>query len=188
MRTITPLRNLALCVLVVSVAATGCADDGADAEASASWSALRETHAAEEEAEAVQAAEQAVRDYYQVRDQCLADPPNTDPSCFDEVSMDDQLTNDRNTLEYTQEEGLRVVGAIKVVGTERVVDIQLPVGHKEITLSMCLDTAGLDTIGPDSTSVKPEGDPRGRQLFIVRKHADKWKVANILDDPEGETC
>ncbi len=190
MRITTPLRTLVLCALVASTAATGCSDKGSDAEASASWSALRETHAIEQEAEAIRDAEQAVRDYYQVRDrQCLSDPPNTDPSCYDEVSVDNQLSNDRDTLEWVQDTGRRHVGEIEVLSTERVVDVQLPVGTKEVTLSMCINASDLDILGPDDTSLKPPSSTqRVLHLYVVRKHTDRWQVADILDDPEGETC
>lgn len=190
MRTSMPSRALVLGPLAVLALTAGCTGTGPDEKASASWSAHTETLAADEEAEAVQAAEQAVRDYYQVRDHlCLADPPNVDPSCYDEVSVDDQLTNDRATLEWVKETGRHHVGGIKIVGTERVVDVQLSGGIKEITQSICIDATDLDIIGPDGMSLKPSsGTQHVRHLYVVRKYADRWQVADILDDPEGETC
>ncbi|MCL2091780.1 MAG: hypothetical protein FWH11_11405 [Micrococcales bacterium] len=187
MRTPTPWRAVTLCALAVLALTAGCTDEGADAEASAS--AFYATQEAAQEAAAVQEAEQAVRDYYQVRYQCFADPPNTDPSCFDAVAVDQQLLDDRAALEWVQDIGGRTVGAIEVVGTERVVDVQLLPGTKEIALSVCIDATGLDTLGSDGTSIVSDGDAlRGRDLYIVRKHVDRWQVAGILDDPEGETC
>ncbi len=188
MRTITPPRTLVLCTLVVLAVTTGCSDKGAGAQSSASRSDHNETQAAGQETAAVQEAEQAVRDYFLVRDQCLADPPNTDPSCFDAVAVDQQLLNDRAALEYSMDRGSHHVGEVKVVETERVVEVQLSPGTKEITLSICLDGTDLDIVGSDGTSVKPEGNSRGRLLFFVRKHVDTWQVADTADDPEGGAC
>ena len=189
MRTPTPRRTVTLCATVTTLALAGCTTDAADTGPTPtptdSWS---KQWSPEDEAAAVQEAEQAVRDYFSVRDQCLADPPNTDPSCFDAVAVDQQLLNDYAALEYSLDQGSHHVGGVKVVGTERVVDVQLLPGSKDVTLSVCFDGTDLDVLGPDGTSVKEGGSLRGRMLFVVRKHADKWQVAYVDDDPEGEAC
>jgi len=179
-----------LCATVTTLALAGCTADAAGTGPTLaptdSWS---KRWSPEDESAAVQEAEQAVRDYFSVRDQCLADPPNTDPSCFDAVAVDQQLLNDYAALEYAQDIGGRHVGGINVVGIERVIDVQIPVGSKEITLSVCIDAADLDAVGADGALLNPDSDTyHGRQLYVVRKHSDRWQVADILDDPEGEAC
>jgi len=120
----------------------------------------------------------------------MADPPNTDPSCFDEVSMDDRNVSDRYSLEDAQDEGVRYVGTVVVARTIRVVDVQLPSGlPKEVTLSICVDTTEFDMLQPDGSSVESRSESDHLQfLFTVRKWTDTWKVADRSKDPEGETC
>lgn len=185
-----PIRPyaLALCALTALALVAGCADKEGDAEASASWSAIHATQEAEREAEAVQGAEQAVRDYFAVRAQCFLDPPNTDLSCLDEVAVDQQLIDDRAAMEWARETGRSQVGGTEVVGVERVVDVQLSAGTKDVTLSVCIDGSDIEILGPDGTPLEREDEQRVRYLFVVRKHVDSWQVSGILDDPEGEAC
>jgi len=172
----------ALFGIVITLGLAACTQPGQEPEpTSESWSA-------EQEAEAVRAATQAVRDYYHVTAQCLSDPPNTDPSCLERVSMDAQLENDKIALEYFREHGIHMIGEVEVVGDLEIVEVRLfrGVGEvDEITFSICSDATRYDWIGPDGTSVTPSHGPqRGRSTHIVRKWTDTWKVSETLD-PEG---
>ena len=45
------------------------------------------------EEEATAAAEEVVRDYFETVPRCLADPLNTEPSCFDDVAVGTELND-----------------------------------------------------------------------------------------------
>ena len=186
MRTPSSLKALSLCTLAALAFSTGCTNPDPDVAPTAveSWTA-------EDEATAIADAEQAIRDWMYVGSQCLADPPNTDPSCFDDVATDDFLIREREALEDAQDEGFRYLGAPKLLRTERVVFIQLTVGtSKEVQLSVCTDRTDYDVLMPDGTSGIPPGTPaHTRAIYTVRKHARQWKVADITpEDPEHPEC
>ena len=179
-------RALALGVLAALALAAGCTPErhyGPTPTYYDSWSP-------EQEAQAVAGAEQAIRDWMHVKAQCLVDPPNTDPSCFDQVDVDTARTNDRAMLQYAQDNGVRYVGEATYVQTEKVVKVDLSIGpDKEVQLVGCQSLSDFDIIQVDGTSALPSDWPRRqRSIFVVRKHADKWQLADIQEDPEGSEC
>ncbi len=178
---------LALCALTVLVPTFGCADSEPEVRASTSLPAYLKT-LSPQEIEAVREAEQAVRDYYQIMNQCLSDPSNTSPSCFDQISVDDNLADNRAGLEYSQSLPAYRVGEVKVVGTKRVIDVDLESAVGEVKLSICTDATDFDVLGPDGTSVKDKGNPRSGEIYIVRKHVDRWQVADIYPDVNEKEC
>jgi len=189
----TMMRRLTRYVLTLGVMAlalaAGCTK--ASPESTGTPTATESRPAEEDaEAEAIQGASQAIRDYYQVRDQCMADPPTTDPSCFDDVAMDSQLDQHRLSLQGAQENGVHFSGAVKVVGTDRVLEVRLQVGEvREVVLSACIDGTEFDVLQQDGTSLIPPNDPpRIRSTYTVRKWTDTWKIASIQHDQEEPTC
>ena len=181
----TPVRTMHLLVLCAALAVAGCTtkpDSVTTPDAVESWSA-------EDEAEAVQEAEQAVRDWMRTSSQCLDDPPNTDPSCFDEVSYGTLLRDDRAALEYAQENGVRYIGEATYVRTDRVVKVDLSIGpDKEVRLAGCQSIEGFDILYADGTSMISDWPRRERFIYVVLKHTSKWQLADILEDPEGSEC
>lgn len=184
------MRKTTPSTLVLCLALTGLAGCTTDPDPVATTPKAVESGYPEDEAEAVQEAEQAIRDWMRVSYQCLADPPNTDLSCFDEVAYGDQLATERSALELAQAEGVRYVGEPTYVRTERVDYVDLSIGpDKEIRLSVCWSIENLDAVRSDGTSVIPPDEPRRtRDIFVVLRHTDEWQVAEIQDDPEGAVC
>jgi len=171
---------------LLSLALTcGCTNSTPDSEPTdlESWSA-------EDEAKAVAAAEQAVRDWWRVHSQCLADPPNTEPSCFEEVAVDEALADDIEDLQTAQEYGVRYTGERRYVRTERVVEVRLNPGFdKEILISVCQDNQDFDILDSDGKSMFPSDSPiRFRRIWMLRNYVGTWLVAGIFEDPEGSTC
>ncbi len=190
--TVSPTKHtIVVGVLTALLLTVGCTEAGpSDAEISASRDAQDKTQKTADEAEAVQEAEQAIRDYMHVGSQCFTDPSNTDPSCFDRISVDQELAEDRAMLEYAQENNTRQVGEPTYVETTRVVKVDLPVGsNKEVQLAGCRSIEGYDVLNADGTSAIPADQPRREQfVFVVRKHGGDWRLAEVLEDPEGNEC
>ena len=183
MRTRIPLTAFALCTVVALAISTGCTSpDSPPATPGAS--------PPDERALAISEAEQAVRDYYRVRDQCMADPPNTDPSCFEGVSEDNALTRDQLALENAQTYGFHYVGTIVFERTLKVLDVQLPQGlPKEITLLICTDATAFQALRADGSPMDSANSSEHlRLLYVVQKRTDTWKVADIRKDPGEEAC
>jgi len=119
----------------------------------------------------------------------MADPPTTDPSCFDDVAMDSQLAQERLSLQGAQENGVRFLGAVKVVGTDRVLEVRLQVGQvKEVVLSVCIDGTEFDVLEDGTSLIPPDDPPRVRYTHTVQKWADTWKIASAQHDQEEPTC
>ena len=184
MRTSAPLRVMALCTLT-ALAVAGCTtkpNSGPTPTVELSWSAEQET-------QAVQGAEQAVRDWLHVGFQCLDNASTSDSSCFDQVSTDNELAADREGLKISQDNVLSYTGEPTFVRTIRVIHVDLSIGpNKEVQRSACIDRTHYDIIKPDGTSVwTPDSSPVPI-VYIVRKHSSVWQVADIKDDPEGTSC
>ncbi len=175
-----------LCVALAALSTTACtADPDPDStpDAADSWTDA-------DEARAVQEAEQAIHAYWHVSTGCLADPPSSDPSCFDEVSYGAKLEADTTALRIAQEDGLRYVGEPTYQSTEKVEGVELSGGQdKEVRLSGCWSIDGYDIVRPDGTSVIPADVPRRtRSIFVVRQHEGAWRVADMFFDPKGVEC
>lgn len=102
----THLRALTLCATLAVLAVAGCTDPDPAATPTPTDTWTKPWYP-EDETEAIAEAEQAVRDYWQAWGQCLADPPSSDPSCFEQVSYGDLLTANQTTLKDARDQGYR---------------------------------------------------------------------------------
>jgi hypothetical protein len=149
------------------------------------------TSDAEEVQAAGEAAETALRDYFRVHAQCLADPPSTEPSCFDQVSIDQVLRENHETLASAQDRRFHYVGE-RVVESVEVGNVDLE-SIARVEVIACIDWTDFQALNPDGTLFLPraEGQPtRGQMKYEVRNYAypsaTRWRVGQRLN-PEVHT-
>jgi len=150
------------------------------------------------EDEAAAKAEEVLRAYYRVHTQCLADPPNALPTCFDGVAITTELTDQRNTLAIAQMMGTRSSGDVVVVSVDREsVDLtnrvtETPPTVPEVVFSVCVDVSGYNVVDKDGKSVVPADRlPRSRLEMHVANYEypdpTQWRVAYVVA-AEDPTC
>ena len=132
------------------------------------------------------AAETALRTWFQVSAQCLADPPNTQPSCLDQASTDQVLQDDHQALATAQEYGFHYVGQITVVSVQSDNVVLDGVAHVDITA--CIDTTNYQAVDDGGMPVLPVDESRPlRHLIVVEVRnyaypsAADWRVGEIMD-------
>lgn len=148
------------------------------------------------EDEAAAKAEEVLRAYYRVHTQCLADPPNALPTCFDGVAIGTELTDLRNTLGSAQMMGTRSSGDVDVVSVDREsVDLtskldETPPTVPTVTFSVCVDVSGYNVVDEDGKSVVPADRlPRSRLEISVYNYQypdmTQWRVGYVVaaEDP-----
>ena len=148
------------------------------------------------EDEAAAKAEEVLRAYYRVHTQCLADPPNALPTCFDGVAIGTELTDQRNTLAIAQMMGTRSSGDVEVVSVDREgVDLtskldETPPTVPVVTFSVCVDVSGYNVVDKDGKSVVPADRlPRSQLEISVLNYAypdmTQWRVGYVVaaEDP-----
>lgn len=113
------------------------------------------------EAAAAVAAEQVLRDYYRAQVECLADPPNTEPTCFDAVAIGTELINQHNALLAAQQAGTRAGGTIELPSVAvQSVDLTsdtaaTPPTVPTVTFLVCVDVSGATVVDESGNSVLP---------------------------------
>ncbi len=143
-----------------------------------------------EESQAVTDATAALHRFYEVRSQCLSDPPNADASCFDAVAVDQVLTDSRTTLENLQRDGLHYEGDREVLSVD-VIWINLDGTDQQIRLAACVDQRAwrlVDASGAQLSSV-PTAPQRVVWQLINHDYpaADEWKVAYYPEE-DSASC
>jgi hypothetical protein len=149
------------------------------------------------EDEAAAKAEEVLRAYNRVYVQCLADPPNTPITCFDEVAIGTELNTRRNSLSAAQALQTTTSGSIEVVSVEVVkVDLAIdlsvsPPVVPEVVLRVCEDVSQLAIVDEAGQSVVP-ADRLDRPLveYAVYNYAypdpAQWRVGLVT--ATGSTC
>jgi hypothetical protein len=161
-----------------------------------------------EEDQAVADAEKVYREWVRVWDSCMADPPNTDSSCFDNVAIGTQLMSDYSSLAMSQADETHNVGESKIVSIELVsVDLTDRVdrpadpaqGSPElrtvptVVFDVCLDLTEFDLInGAAESQLGPLFRRYPRNLVEVANYAypdsTQWRVRNADIEAETPTC
>ena len=143
-------------------------------------------------------AEEVLRAYFRAQTQCLADPPNTPITCFDNVAIGTELKNMRNTLVSAQVMVTKVSGDITVVSVDREgVDLtnrvtETPPTVPTVTFNVCVDVSNYNIVDKDGKSVVPaDRKPRSRVEVSVYDYkypdASQWRVGYVVV-PKDPTC
>ncbi len=186
----------ALSVLSVAVALTltvGCTSADPKTETT-SPAPVASTPSAEEE-QAVADATAALHRFYQVLEQCYADPQNVDSSCFDSVAVDQALTDYRSSLASLQSEGMRVEGHPEVLSVEAVW-VSLDGSFKQVRLAVCVDKRTWQPVDSSGTLLVMESSiPTEPQRVVWQlinydyPDAGQWKVSyHPEEEGEPESC
>ena len=150
------------------------------------------------EEEATAAAEEVVRAYFETVPRCLADPLNTEPSCFDEVAIGSELNDSRNSLIAAKQVESTASGAVEVLSIERKsvdlamdLDVSPPV-VPVVIFDVCSDVSQFQIVDKDGDSLVPaDRKPRVRADIGVYNYEypspDQWRVA-FIEPNEDATC
>jgi len=146
-----------------------------------------------EEDQAVTDATAALHRFYQVLDQCYADPANVDASCFDLVAVDQVLTDYRSSLEVLQAEGWHHEGHPEVLSVE-VVWVNLDGSFKQVRLAACVEQRAWQPVDSSGTQLVPESaipTAPERLVWQLVNHdyptTDQWKASHHPEE-ESESC
>ncbi|KAB7740337.1 hypothetical protein GA707_19465 [Nostocoides sp. F2B08] len=150
------------------------------------------------EEEATAAAEEVVREYFETVPRCLADPMNTEPSCFDDVAIGTELNDNRNSLIAAQQVESTASGTLEVVSIEpQSVDLThdqqaSPPDAATVIFEVCTDVSEFQIVDKDGNSLVPEDrDPRVRTNMGVLNYdypaTDGWRVG-FVEELEESTC
>src|SRR5690606_31007809 len=121
------------------------------------------------EEEATASAEEVVRDYFETVPRCLADPLNTEPSCFDDVAIGSELNDSRNSLiaarqmESTASRNVAVL-SIERTSVDLVMDLDVsPPVVPVVIFDVCSDVSQFQIVDKDGNSLVPaDRKPRVR--------------------------
>ncbi|MCL2091788.1 MAG: hypothetical protein FWH11_11445 [Micrococcales bacterium] len=140
-----------------------------------------------DEDQAIADATAALHRFYEVRDQCLADPPNVDAACFDSVAVDQVRTDYQTTLENLQRDRLHYEGQPEVLSVD-VVWVNLDGSFEQIRLAACVDQRGWRLVDESGTQLGSVPTASQRVVWQLINYdypeADQWKVSY---HPEGES-
>jgi hypothetical protein len=148
------------------------------------------------EEEATAAAEEVVRDYFETVPRCLADPLNTEPSCFDDVAVGTELNDSRNSLIAAKQVESTASGTLEVISLERQsVDLAndqeaSPPIVPVVIFQVCTDVSQFQIVDKDGSSLVPaDRAPRVRTNMGVLNYdypdATGWRVGWVeeLEEP-----
>lgn len=201
---------MVICLVMVALVA-GCASDPkpANTESSGTDSAPTVTPVTlSEEEQAVADAEAAYREWNRVSDACMEDPPNTYSSCFDKVSIGDQLDSDYVSLSMAQQDGTRSVGESRIVSivlvsvdltnrVDRPADPEQGISEvrtvPKVVFDVCTDLTAIDLIDAAGESQVPSDFPKYRRTLaeVVNygyPSPTQWRVWNAYKDAKSPTC
>ncbi|MCL2091790.1 MAG: hypothetical protein FWH11_11455 [Micrococcales bacterium] len=170
MRTTTP-RALVLCAALTALVLGGCTSPDPKVETT---SPAPSTPSIDED-QAVADATAALHRFYQVLDQCYADPANADASCFDSVAVDQVLTDYRSSLEALQNQEWHHEGHSEVLSV-KVVWVNVDGSFKQVRLTACVDQRTWRLV--DGSGAQLGSVPTAPQQFV-------WQLINY-DYPEAE--
>lgn len=150
------------------------------------------------EDEAALHAEEVLRQYYRTKSGCLADPPKTPITCFDQVAIGTERTNLRNALVTARQMGTRVTGDVLLESvTRKSVDLtnkvnETPPTVPTVVFEVCRDASGYNILDKDGKSiVPPDRVPRALVDVSVYNYEmpdpSKWRVGYVAP-VEGSTC
>ena len=150
------------------------------------------------EEEATAAAEEVVRDYFETVPRCLADPLNTEPSCFEDVAVGTELNNRRNSLIAAKQAESTASGALEVISLERQsVDLTHdpqanPPDAATVIFRVCTDVSQFQVVDKDGNSLIPaDRAPRTLTNMGVFNYdypdAAGWRVG-FVEELEEESC
>jgi len=169
-RTTTP-RALVLCAALTALVLGGCTSPDPKVETT---SPAPSTPSIDED-QAVADATAALHRFYQVLDQCYADPANADASCFDSVAVDQVLTDYRSSLEALQNQEWHHEGHSEVLSV-KVVWVNVDGSFKQVRLTACVDQRTWRLV--DGSGAQLGSVPTAPQQFV-------WQLINY-DYPEAE--
>jgi hypothetical protein len=150
------------------------------------------------EEEATAAAEEVLRDYFETVPRCLADPLNTEPSCFDDVAVGTELNNNRNSLIAAKQVESTASGALEVISLERQsVDLTnnqeaSPPIVPVVIFQVCTDVSQFQIVDKDGNSLVPaDRAPRVRANIGVFNYEypspEQWRVG-FIEQHEDASC
>ena len=150
------------------------------------------------EEEATAAAEEVVRKYFETVPRCLADPMNTEPSCFDDVAIGSELNDSRNSLIAAKQVESTASGALDVISLERQsIDLShdleaSPPNPATVIFEVCTDVSRFQIVDNDGNSLIPaDRNPRVRANLGVLNYeypdGDGWRVGWV-EELEESTC
>jgi len=151
------------------------------------------------EQQAAADAEPVLRAYFKTITACLADPPNTPATCFDEVTTATERNDNRNALTSAQLMGTKAVGSIEVVSVEvESVDLTNDVAASPprvpiVTFRVCRDISGFDMVDQEGQSaMSPDRVLRAIEHVHVANYAypdaTQWRVAYLTTPEPSTTC
>ncbi|MCL2091787.1 MAG: hypothetical protein FWH11_11440 [Micrococcales bacterium] len=187
-------RRLAVLLGVAALALTaGCTSP--DPKTETTSPAHQVSTPSAEEDQAVTDATAALHRFYQVRDQCWADPSDVDSTCFDSVVVDQVLTDSRATLDTLRNEGWHDEGNSEVLSVE-VVWVNLDGSFKQVRLAACVDQRTRQTFDSSGVPQIPESYmPTAPQRVVWQlinydyPEAGQWKVSYYPEEEAGsESC
>lgn len=195
----------ALAIGVLAGVLAGCTPGGAtpvastSASPSSSPSPTPSPTPATPEQQAAADAEPVLRAYFKTITACLADPPNTPATCFDDVMTATERNDNRNALTSAQLMGTKAVGEIEVVSVEvESVDLTNDVAASPprvplVTFRVCRDVTGFDMVDQEGKSaLSPDRVLRAIELIHVANYAypdaAQWRVAYVTTPEPPTTC
>ena len=150
------------------------------------------------EEEATAAAEAVVREYFETVPRCLADPMNTEPTCFEDVAIGTELNDRRNSLIAARQADSSASGTLEVLSIERrSVDLTHdaeanPPDAATVIFEVCTDVSQFQIVDKDGNSLVPaDRAPRTRTNMGVLNYdypaADGWRVG-FVEELEEASC
>lgn len=150
------------------------------------------------EEEATAAAEAVVREYFETVPRCLADPMNTEPSCFEDVSVGSELNDNRNALIAAKQVESTASGTLDVISMERQsVDLAndqdaSPPIVPIVIFEVCTDVSKFQIVDQDGNSLVPaDRQPRVLTNMGVVNYeypdGDGWRVGWV-EEREEASC
>jgi hypothetical protein len=187
-----------LVVLLAALALTACTNTDAEpspttASGTSATSPSTQTPipSPSPEDEAALQAEEVVRAYLRAQTDCLTDPPNTQPTCFDAVAIGTELVNLKNALTSAQAMGTHVTGEIAVESVElQGVDLTndpaaSPRVVPTVTFRVCADVSGYAVVDGDGQSVVPSDRAETSPLTVSVYNYEypdetQWRVGYVV--------
>lgn len=123
---------------------------------------------------------------------CMKNPPDSYPTCFDNVSAGLQLESDRTELTAAQQDGIRDVGDIKVTLMDTI-SVDTTSQPAAVRFHVCRDLTGVDQVNAAGVS-QLDPDLERHQKVIVTVIDDNypdstgWRVSNTTSDDADATC